>query len=335
MQYKKFFIFIFCFSILYGGEYADSFLRTGVSARAIAMGNSIGALDRTETAFLKNPAGLAYQQNLRVGMMYTSQFGLADQNYLGLALPLWDNPRTSLTFSWVRFQVDDIIYRPDIVGEISDQNARRDSVINFSNSPFKTFQDREEAIYISLARMMKPRISLSWKFADIQLRIPFGVNFKILRKQLYQNKGDGIGMDFGTGLYVNGESLTGIYDFGDIYFGFSWRDFFGTTIYWNTKKQDNISPSTVFSVSFEQPLKFYNSKINICWEYDSKYNALRYGAEYDLFRRLAFRAGLENSKPSLGLGLKFNFLNKFTHIDYSFRNHDLGAIHRIGGGFVW
>ncbi|HMA62702.1 MAG TPA: hypothetical protein VKP78_08650, partial [bacterium] len=232
------------FSIIKGGEYADSFLRTGVSARAIALGNSLGALDKTETAFLSNPAGLAYQNQIRLGLMYTSQFGLADHNYLGLSFPVWEQPQTSMTISWIRFQVDDLIYRPDILSEVPDQQTRRDSVISLSNSPLKTFQDREEAIYISLAQLLKKKIFLGWKYAAFDLRIPIGLNLKILRKQLADNKGAGLGMDLGTGVKISGRRLFGIYNVGDIHLGLNLRDFFGTTVYWNTKKQDKIPAST-------------------------------------------------------------------------------------------
>lgn len=328
-------IAIILISITEGGEYADSFLRTGVSARAIAMGNSLGILNTTETGFISNPAGLAYQNKIRLGLMYTSQFGLADHNYLGLSFPIWDQPHTSMTISWVRFQVDDLIYRPDILSEVPDQQARRDSVISLSNSPLKTFQDREEAIYISLAQLLKKKISLGWKYAAFDLRIPVGLNLKILRKQLAENKGAGLGMDVGTGVKISGRRLFGLYNLGDIHFGLNLRDFFGTTVYWNTKKQDKIPLSTVFSMAYSQPLKFYNSTVNIASEIDSRYNTVRYGAEFILLQKIALRAGINAGNPAMGLGLKFNFMNKLIHLDYSFKSHDLGALHRIGGGLVW
>ncbi|MCF7885399.1 MAG: hypothetical protein K9M80_02800 [Candidatus Marinimicrobia bacterium] len=320
---------------LFCGEYGDSFLRLGVSARAIAMGNSIGSLDTTETAFISNPAGLAYQDKFRIGIMYTSQFGLADHNYIGLSLPVLKKPQTSLTFSWVRFQVGDLIYRPNILVDISDPEARRDSVISFANKPFSTFQERDEAIFISLARLFNKNISLGWKYANLNLNIPIGLNFKIIRKQLADNRGTGLGLDLGTGLKINGAALTNIYNFGDLYLGLSIRDLLGTTIYWNTKKQDRISRSTIFSLAFAQPLKFYNSILNLCSEIDTRYNTYRLGVEFDLNRKIAFRTGLNDKQAAIGLGLKFHLLSRLIHLDYSFKSHDLGATHRIGGGLAW
>lgn len=320
---------------LSGGEYGDSFLRTGVSARSIALGNSIGILDTTETGFLSNPAGLAYQKKIRLGFMYTSQFGLADYNYLGLSFPVFKQPKTSLTVSWIRFQVDDIFYRPDIIKEIPDQLTRRDSVIQFSNKPFQTFKDQEEAIFISLARLVDKSISFGWKYASFDLRLPIGLNFKILRKQLANNKGIGLGMDLGTGIKINANYFWGIYNLGDIYIGLNFRDFFGTTIYWNSKKQDNISPSTAISLAFVQPVKFYKSSLSICTEFDSRYSTFHYGVEFSLLQKIAFRAGVNEKNLAMGVGLKFPFFHKLIRLDYSFKNHDLGAVHRIGGGLVW
>lgn len=57
---------------LVAGEYADAFLELGVSARASAMANAIGALDFSETVFITNPVGISYIRKARLGLMYTS-----------------------------------------------------------------------------------------------------------------------------------------------------------------------------------------------------------------------------------------------------------------------
>jgi hypothetical protein len=154
-------IFALFARIISAGEYADAFLETDVSARAQAMARTLGALDHSGTAFASNPAGLAYVQKTQIGFMYTSHFGLANYNYLGLAIPFIG--KSTAAINWIRFGVDDIPIRPDYLNEVTDPAARRDSVIALQNYPLETFNDVEDAIFISYARFQTKSINLGWR----------------------------------------------------------------------------------------------------------------------------------------------------------------------------
>lgn len=316
---------------LAAGEYADAFLELGVSGRASAMANAIGALDFSETAFMSNPAGIGYIRQARVGLMYTSQFGLANHNYFGFATPT--SQHYSLALSWIRFGVDDIPIYPDLVSTITDKAERRDSVINIYNSDVETFSDAENAVFFSLARFNSAIVDLGWRYSKFNLEFPVGINIKLIHKKYYDLEGFGIGIDIGGRLRVSGEELLDITHLGKLSIGLALKDITGTTIYWNTKSQDCISLYPALSFGLEQPIKPLKLMINLGAEKQYRYHdKTNYGLEIVYANRLAVRAGLKKSGLSLGLGLNFKAMKKTINLDYSFYNHDLGASHRVGLG---
>lgn len=326
-------ILFLLFQTGYSGEYADSFLELGVSARALAMSNTLGSLDFSGTSFFSNPAGLSYLKNKYIGLMYTSQFGLANHNYFGIAIPISKN--SSAALSWIRFGVDDIPIRPDILRQIPDQEMRKDSVAILASLPLKTFQDTENAIFFSYGRFTSKVINLGWRYSKFIVEIPFGINFKIIHKKLYNLEAYGLGVDIGSRLRVNGEEIFDIRNLGNLSVGLSIRDVAGTTIYWNTKRQDVIRVGPVFSFALEQPFKKWHMHLNIGMEKEYRYDdKFRYGAEIILYDQINLRTGLNKSGLTFGLGLNFKALKRLFCIDYAFLNHDLGASHRIGGGIT-
>jgi len=324
-------ILFFLFQTGFSGEYADSFLELGVSARALAMSNTVGALDFSGTSFFSNPAGLSYLKNKYVGLMYTSQFGLANNNYVGVASPI--SKKASIAISWIRFGVDGIPIRPDIIRQVSDKAIRRDSVSVLANLPLKTFQDTEDAVFVSYGRFISKIVNLGWRYSKFRVEIPLGINFKIIHKKIYNLDAYGLGVDIGGRLRANGEELFDITNLGNLSVGLSIRDVTGTTIYWNTKHQDVISIGPVVSFALEQPFEKWHMHLNIGMEKGYRYDGkFRYGAEVILYDRIGLRTGLNESGLTLGLGLNFKVMGKLFYLDYAFLNHDLGASHRIGGG---
>ncbi|MCD6440372.1 MAG: hypothetical protein J7L86_01090 [Candidatus Marinimicrobia bacterium] len=331
VRFRIFMLMFVCGIIAQGGEYADSFLETGVSARALAMANATGALDRSATSFSSNPAGLAFVRQTQVGLMYTSQFGLANHNYIGLALPL--SEKSSGAVSWVRFGVDDIPIRPDILREVTDPAARRDSIIALQNYPFKTFSDLEDAFFISYARHISKSVSLGWRYSRFTIEIPWGINFKIIYKKLYNLEAYGIGIDIGGRLCVSGEELFEIKKLGKLNVGLALKDATGTVIYWNTKRQDEIRFYPVFSFGLEQTIEKYHMHLNVGIEKDYRHqDKMRYGLECIVKDKISFRAGINKTGITTGLGLIYKVMNRIINTDYTFFNHDLGATHRIGVG---
>ncbi|MFH1212771.1 MAG: hypothetical protein V1681_01675 [Candidatus Neomarinimicrobiota bacterium] len=324
-------IFLSLSGWLSGGEYADAFLELGVSARALAMANAIGTLDFSETAFISNPAGISYVQKPRIGLMYTSQFGLANHNYIGFATPF--NPHYTIAVSWIRYGVDDIPIHPDIIGSVTDKEERRDSVISLSTSILETFSDAENAVFLSLARFNSTVVDLGWRYSKFNLEFPIGINLKFIHKKLYDLEGYGLGVDVGGRARMSGEELLDISHLGMLSVGLALKDLTGTTIYWNTLHQDRISMNPVLSFALEQPVKRLNILVNLGAEKEYRYrDKTNWGVEIIYANRLALRAGLKNSGIRAGFGLNFKVMKKLINMDYSFYNHDLGASHRVGMG---
>lgn len=327
-------ILIIMSGLLTAGEYADAFLERGVSARALAMANTLGALDRSGTAFISNPAGMAYLKRPQLGLMYTSFFGLADHNYVGWGLPLTKS--TSAAVSWIRFGVDDIPIRPDILRQVSDPVERRDSVITLAGAPFSTFSNIENALFISFAKFLSTVVSLGWKYSKFTLDFPVGINFKIIHKNLYNLTAYGVGVDLGGRIRFNGNEFLDISKLGWINLGYALRDVTGTIMYWNTKRQDEIRINPVLSLGLEQPLYLWNMQLNLGITKEFRYDdGERYGAELVFHERLFLRTGLSNSGFCLGFGLNYKAMKRIVHIDYAFLSHELGALHRIGGQIVF
>jgi len=327
-------LLLFYLVILRAGEYADAFLEMGVSARALAMGNCSGTLDNTETAFLSNPAGLGNIMRTRLGLMYASQFGLANHNYAGLALPV--KPGMTLAVSWIRFGVDDIPIRPDIIRTVADKEQRRDSIVTLANTHLKTFNDAENALFISVGKFNSGIMDLGWRYSKFRVDFPIGVNFKLIHKRLYNLEGYGLGLDVGGRIRVHGEELFDISNLGFLSLGLALKDITGTTIYWNTRRQDQIRITPAAAFALEQPLNRWRSKLNFAVEKDYRYaEKARYGLEIIYAERIACRFGLKNTGLTTGFGLNFKAMKKIVQVDYSFYNHDLGISHRLGSSIVF
>jgi len=322
-------ILVILFTHFYGGYYSGEFLEMGVSARNLAMGTSCSALDKTNTSFFSNPAGIAYVQNKSINMMYMDQFGLASYNYLGTSLPISD--RTTIAFNWLRYTVSDIPRRPDLFLEGNYSLERRKSEILSKKGDYNEyFSNFDDALFISFAKMNKYDMFLDWMFKNLRIQIPIGANIKLLSKNLAGQKGFGIGADLGARIRFTFGEITSN-NLGDLSFGITLQDITNTFVYWETKHTDLIQPNIKTSVAFEQPFKLLNSKLAMSFEQNTRFDKNpRYGVEYSLLRLLAFRAGYNYNGINYGCGLFLKVFKVHSNINYAFLNHDLGNSHRIG-----
>lgn len=318
---------------LLGGNYSGEFLELGVSARNLAMGTSCSALDRSNTAFYSNPAGLAYVNQTNANMMYMDQFGLAKYNYIGTAFSIDKN--TTLAINWIHFGVTDIPRRPDLFlsGEYTSEE-RKAEILSKQGTGYGSFSNSEDAIYFSFAKLQHYDVYLSWMFHNLKIQIPIGGNLKLIRKHLDDAHGYGIGADFGARINFSFGELfankTGI-----ISLGATLQDFTNTTIYWDTKHSDKFEPNLKLSAAYEQPIKRLDSQLIFSYEKNSRFHEKsRYGVEYNLKEKIALRAGYNFNGINYGCGLYLKIFGYATNLDYALLNHDLGNCHRIGLG-LW
>ncbi len=96
-------------------KYSNEFLSIGVGARAFGMSNTVIASADDVTAGFWNPSGLINQEDkLQISVMHSNYLnGLANYDYLALSTKV--NENAALSFSMVRFGVDDIPNTLDLI----------------------------------------------------------------------------------------------------------------------------------------------------------------------------------------------------------------------------
>ena len=323
-------LLVFSFNFLHAGEYGDAFLELGVGGRNMAMGNSISALDTNNTCFYANCAGLASIRSLNLDLMYTSHFGLAYYNHLGLAFPL--TKTISGAINWLRFGVNNIYFRPDyfITSDYSPEERRQKILIN-QGKGFGSFSDTEDGFYFSLAKMNKIQVYLGWLYENLELEIPVGVSVKVLHKQLNNNIAWGIGTDVSTRCRFHLGTLMGIDQLGYFSYGLAISDFTETNIYWETKNSDKIDINIKNSIAYEQPLPIWDMMLNISAEINNRYDEeVRFGGELQVKKSLFIRVGYNGYQTIMGCGLAAKLFKMSTKLDYALFRHELGNSHRIG-----
>ncbi len=310
-------------------NYGDAFLNIGASSRSVGLGRSVVALPENVGGYLVNPAATAFLPNNTFTGMYVNQFELAEYYTLGFSHP------TKKGYHWgiyaLNLSINDIFERPD-VKLITDLESRRDSIRALVARGFNSFNTRESALIINLSKSVKYNIDLGWMFAEIPLRIPIGINVKLLQKDLYQVTGTGIGVDMGGMVFLDLEDLF-LYDWLDKFaFGLSLNNIINTRIYWSSGKRDDIPMQLIAGFGYFQTFDNLPIKFTILWQQNSIYRGdSQYGAELTLFDVINIRGGFNYDYLQGGIGLTFGNLNYSVGLDYSFSNHDLGNAHRIGG----
>ncbi len=327
---KRLFLLGILITCLQGrNSYADAFLNLGTSPRSIALGQAVVALPQHTGGYLVNPAATGFITTTTLSGMFINQFGLADYASVGISIPR--NKYYQLGIDAVLLYVDNIPERPDL-RSITDLDVRRDSIRTLVRRGFTSFKDLETAVTFNISKNITKIIDLGWQFSPFPVKIPFGMNVRMLNKNLHTIRGVGLGVDIGAMIMVDLEQVSTFDWLGDFVAGVSLNNIAGTRIYWNTNKEDLIPMQLVTGVSYTQSFKQWPVKISIFEQQNSLYpGEIQFGIEGELFDKINIRGGLTGDYIQGGLGLVFQRNGKTVSLDYSFSNHDLGKAHRIGG----
>ena len=318
------------------GSHAAEFLSHGVGARALGMGSSFVSVADDATAAYWNPAGLVQIQRRAFTAMYSDSFGTAQGGFLSKGLVEYNfvsyvqqiEDIGSMGISWIRLGVDDIPHTTFVdvngngrLGDFLDKDG--DGV----KDPGEWYIDRPEvagyfsnvdnALLISYARQIHPNFSI-------------GGNLKLLRQSLFENSGNGFGLDFGLMLKpVDG-----------LHIGAMLADATGTQIRWNTPDKPVFTREHRFRFGASYRISFPvigKATFGVDLETDRRdlqtagdaERIFRFGGEYWLFNAVALRIGAEGTKLAAGAGIRLRFGETALYADYAFNAHDLGNSQRV------
>lgn len=183
----------------------------GVGARSLAMSNSVISNVSDGTSAYWNPAGLlSIEDKYEVSLMHSEYFaGIANYDFVGFAMPI--DTISHLSFSVIRFGIDDI---PD-TRFLYDANG----AINYDNIRF--FSAADYAFMFSYAREL-----------NILGGIRVGGNFKVVHRKVGE-----FANAWGFGLDVGAQKILGKWQFGLML-----RDITGTFNAWshNTELVEDV-----------------------------------------------------------------------------------------------
>ena len=149
------------------GTRAMTFLKIGVGAKAIGMGESQVAATDDLYASYWNPAGLSKLEKPQLALMHNEWFAEINQEFVGIALPIGKSNTVGISANYLSFG--------DIQGRDQDGNLT------------EVFRPYDLAMILSYARGFGKTLA-------------FGINAKYIREQISDENGTGIAFDFG-GLY--------------------------------------------------------------------------------------------------------------------------------------
>jgi hypothetical protein len=263
------------------GGYAGAYLRMGLGARSLAMGNTGLAHSFNGFASYYNPAGLPRIPNRQLSLSYSFLSLDRQFHFTGFALPL--KPSAGISIAWIHAGVRDIQGR------------------NSAGEPDEIYQTGEDVFYLSFANAFHPKLSI-------------GVTLKILNHSLLDLKGNGIGFDLGL-LFHPLERLNLALTIRDLASRYNWntQNLFEDK---GSNYAENFPVSWLLGASYR-----WNEQILTaadCAFSDKGDFRIRLGVEWHVHKLGYLRAGWNHSVPTLGGGLEYQFFGKLlSNLDYS------------------
>ena len=304
---KKYIIYLsLFFSFLFNpasaetpGGQAGSFLRLGLGARAIAMGNAFTGLARDGFSGYYNPASLPFMTRPEVSFSFGNLSLDRKHNFIGFSTYL--NPkskndsadkksiRAGFALGWLNAGVD------NIDGRDSDGNHTG------------MFSNAEHAFYFSFGIRPADFIAIGFSAKVVNSRFP---------KMLDEDEtlsASGFGMDFGV--YITPiEKLS---------FGAVLRDF-KTKYTWNTEKLWERATTTInkfpmllrLGAAYQLPL---NAQVAADAEFNEEQGWRIYmGGEIPYKNLLVGRAGFNSDRFTFGFGLLFDIWKTRAELSYAY-----------------
>lgn len=309
------------------GRWAGEFLALGSGARGLSLGQAMVASDGDPFSFHWNPAALALVDRRSLSGMASTNFGtlsdpMGSHAHVGFTMPLGQG---NLALNYIRFQVDDIPRFPDYADNQWTFEERRRAIEEGGGAPIGSFQSVDQALYFSFAKVNEPVFEMGWLYRDLPVKLPVGLNFKLIRSDLDDDTGIGVGVDAGIQARARIEDLTGLRGLGELALGARFDNFTNTGLKWDGG-QDAVHYYHVLGAAWSSRLGDLGWTASL--DFDHHYDTQRHaGLELNYLRRIWLRVGHQgrDGRMTYGAGFKAGPLA----IDYAGLDHDLGRVHRM------
>jgi hypothetical protein len=296
-------------------KYAGEFMSIGVDARAQGMGGAVSSLSTGVASLFYNPAGIKAIQKTEISFMHTQQM-IASVNYDFLAAGFTQDDNRVVAFSLVRLGIDNIKdsrQAQRIINQAGDWNIDFSQVTDFNASD-----------YIFTVAVAQP-----WKQTWA-----WGVNLKLIRRNLAEHHANGLGLDLGVQKTFK----------ENIFWGMALKNVTTTLIAWDTGSKELVKPELFSGAGYLLNFSKLNSTflpvIDIIIRAENRQQSTEAhlgsfsfdyaaGLEYSYHRIIFVRSGLDEiQRLNLGIGLQIPHVR----VDYAYTNYDseLGNSHRIG-----
>jgi hypothetical protein len=328
-------------STAHADKYAAEFLKIGVGARALGLGEAyVGIADDASAAYW-NPAGLVFVERPEVQAMHAEQFGsIVNYDYLSYAHPLDVGRATSsvIALTLVRTAVDNI--------PVFDGSGSSGTLMDVGQDGVAGTHDAGEGdgILEPGEYVLVDEAKIQWRsdtdlgfllsYARPMSRVlAIGATAKLIRQQIVDNSSFGLGADLGV-MYTPNDWLS---------VGLRLADITTTQISWDTGKRETVVPSTRLGLAVMRDLPRFSGVLTLAADANMTYEGrtgntqlqiggastdLYFGAEYWYKRTFALRVGDAAGELAGGAGLRWSRFG----LDYAFVGHsDLDTTHRIQG----
>jgi len=270
---------------------AGNFLKFGIGARAMGMGNSFVAVADDATAVYWNPAGLTQAAENQVFVSYAERFGSGVQDQSAGAALRW-RKRVNVGFVLARTSVGDIKHTTE---GVVDPRGR--PIID------GTFNDAEVALLFASGVRLHEILSI-------------GLTAKYMIHELAGQSATGLGLDVGW-LFRPLDALT---------LGLNAQNINRPRMKWTTR--DSHFDRIPANFKFGGAVDILESKLKVSADLnvpDFGDLGLNTGVEYSPTSYLIMRGGLARTELATGASIAWEKIR----LDYAYRTQELGDTHRF------
>jgi len=296
------FLFLFATSVFAydAGGYAGSFLRMGLGARAIGMGNAFTAVPQSAFAGFYNPGGLPFLENPQVAFSGGILSLDRTHNYVGFATHL--HPPTDRKSADSRTSFDAGFSLGWVNSGVSNIDGR-----DSNGKPQGSFSSSENAFLFSFAIRPLNRVGIGFSAKVLYTRLPK------VKEDNSALSTRGMGLDFGVMVHPVDRLFLGAV-LQDVRSKYSWNTEHvwerGTTTVDNFPKILRLGGSYVFGKNFLISMEsHYNFEQG--WRFYS-------GAEYSYQNRLVGRVGFKADHLTFGLGINLKIWRLNSQVAYAY-----------------